>query len=224
MSLSQTKTSVLSNLPQPEPKPCKSDRTREAILEAALEFLWTHPFRDMTVSRLMQDTGLSRSAFYKYFDDAYDLIETLLRGLAADVFRETSTWFEGDGEPLEALHTSLTNLVQIAYDRGPILRAVSDAATGDERLEQTWKLTLAEFDDAITARIEQQQQDGLIPRFPARPVAMALNRMDVANLINAFGRRPRSQPQPVLEALFRIWSATLYAEESPGPLRMGRPV
>jgi hypothetical protein len=53
---------------------------------------------------------------------------------------------------------------------------------------------------------------------------MALNRMDVANLINAFGRRPRSQPQPVLEALFRIWSATLYAEESPGPLRMGRPV
>lgn len=214
MSLPRTKTSVLSNLPQTNLKPRKSDRTHEAILESALEFLWTNPFRDLTVSRVMQDAGMSRSAFYKYFDNAYDLIETLLRGLAIDIFRETSTWFEGDGDPREALHTSLTNLVRIAYARGPILRAVSDAATIDERLEQTWNQTLAEFDDAITVRIEQQQQDGQIPEFPAKPVAMALNRMDVALLINAFGRRPRSQPQPVMEALFRIWTSTLYADET----------
>jgi AcrR family transcriptional regulator len=213
MSPTNVKPSVLASLSTPNPEPRKSDRTREAILEAALDFLWTHPFRDLTVGKLMKDVGLSRSAFYKYFDDAYDLIETLLRGLEVDIFRATSAWFEGDGDLLDTLRSSLINLVGIAHARGPILRAVSDAAIGDERLERAWNQTLSRFDDAITARIEQQQQKGEVPKFPARTVAMALNRMDVAMLINAFGRRPRRQPGPISEVLFRIWSATLYADE-----------
>jgi AcrR family transcriptional regulator len=213
MPSSTVKASVLAGLPKPESEPRKSDRTREAILEAALDFLWTHPFRDLTVRKLMTDVGLSRSAFYKYFDDVYDLIEHLLRGFELDVFRETSAWFEGVGDPREMLRSSLINLVGIAYARGPILRAVSDAAISDERLERTWQQTLARFDEAIAARIEQQQQEGVVPDFKALPVAMALNRMDVAMIVSAFGRRPRRPPEPVIEALFRIWNSTLYAAD-----------
>jgi AcrR family transcriptional regulator len=44
--------------PQPIPKIGKSERTRAAILDAALEFIWSHPFRDMTVNALMASTGL----------------------------------------------------------------------------------------------------------------------------------------------------------------------
>jgi hypothetical protein len=36
-------------------------------LNGALEFLWTQPFREMTVAELMSITGVSRSAFYQYF-------------------------------------------------------------------------------------------------------------------------------------------------------------
>ena len=36
--------------PQPVLKIGKSDRTRAAILNAALEFTWSRPFRDMTVN------------------------------------------------------------------------------------------------------------------------------------------------------------------------------
>ena len=212
MTSSSTKKSVLASLPRSKSKPRKSDRTREAILKAALEFLWTHPFRELTVGTLMKDAGLSRSAFYKYFDDAYDLVETLLRALEVDIFRETSLWFEGEGDPLELLRESLTNAVKIAHARGPILRAVSDAAVSDHRLEEVWNQTLVDFDEAIAKRIRLDQRAGLIPRFDAMPVARSLNRMNVAMLIDAFGRRPRKQQKPVAEALFRIWSAALYAE------------
>jgi AcrR family transcriptional regulator len=40
----------------------KSERTRAAILNAALEFVWKHPFRDMAVNKLMTEAGLSPSA------------------------------------------------------------------------------------------------------------------------------------------------------------------
>ena len=59
----------------------KSERTRAAILNSALDFIWSHPFRDMTVSSLMASTGMGRSAFYKYFKDLHELMEALLESL-----------------------------------------------------------------------------------------------------------------------------------------------
>jgi len=53
--------------PQPVRKPGKSERTRAAILNAALDFVWSHPFRDLTITSLMASTGASRSALYQYF-------------------------------------------------------------------------------------------------------------------------------------------------------------
>jgi hypothetical protein len=69
---------------------------------------------------------------------------------------------------------------------------------------------VGQFDDAVTARIEADQKQGLIPAFDARPVAVALNRLDAYTVIDAFGQRPRKRPEPVREALARIWISTLY--------------
>ena len=61
--------------------------------------------------------------------------------------------------------------------------------------------------------LKPTRKQGLIPDFDARPVAIALNRLDAYTLIQAFGQRPRSQPEPVREALARIWISTLYGSE-----------
>ena len=181
-----------------------------AILEAALEFLWTRPFREMTVAELMSITGISRSAFYQYFDDLYGLMEILLLGLEEDIFEAAAPWFGDEGDPIASLQQSLERLVRLCYERGPLLRAVSDASTIDERLERVWANFLAQFDDAVAARIEQHQAQGLILTFDARPIAVALTRLDASLFIHAFGRHPRQNPELVLEAVTRIWTSTLY--------------
>jgi len=194
--------------------PRKSERTRQAILDAALEFLWTHPFRDLTVAELTALAGTSRPAFYQYFSDLHDLMETLLNGLEDDIMSVAMPWFEGDGDPIPLLKETLAGLVKICYQRGPILRAVSDAAASDKRLEKSWARMLLDFDDAVEARILQQQESGLIPQFPARPVAAALNRLDASLMIEKFGRRPRENPDSVCAALTRIWISTLYGMQA----------
>jgi AcrR family transcriptional regulator len=188
----------------------KSDRTRKAILDGALELLWSRPFRDLTVAELMEVTGICRSAFYRYFDDLYALMETLLLSLEEDIFEVAAPWFSLEGNPVDTLRESLTGLVRVCYEQGPILRAVSDASTIDERLENVWSAFLNQFDDAVTANIEAQQHEGVIQPFSARPAAVALNRMDAYMLLNAFGRHPRHNPELVLEAISRIWISTLY--------------
>lgn len=188
----------------------KSERTRLAILDSALELLWSRPFRDITISDLMSITGAGRSAFYQYFDDLYGLMETLLLGLEEDIFEVAAPWFTGEGDPVVLLRESLSGLVRVCYEQGPLLRAVADASTTDERLESSWAGFLLQFDDAVTAHIEGQQAQGIIPAFDARPVAVALNRLDASLFIHAFGRHPRQNPQLVLEAVTRIWTSTLY--------------
>ena len=207
------KPSPLRVNPQPSSKIGKSERTRAAILNSALDFIWSHPFRDMKVSVLMASTGVSRSAFYQYFNDLHEVMENLLAMLQDEIFEAAEPWVAGVGDPVVLVNESLEGLVRVCYQRGPLVRAIADAATTDERFEKDWKQFLGQFDDAACARIEADQKQGLIPDFDARPVAVALNRLDAYTIIEAFGQRPRSKPKPIQEALSRVWVSTLYGSE-----------
>ena len=199
--------------PQPLARVAKSDRTRAAILDSAFEFIWSHPFRDMTVKSLMDQTGTGRSTFYRYFRDLHEVMESMLEMLQGEIFVAAEPWTAGTGDPVALVNKSLGGLVRIGYQRGPFLRAISDAAATDKRFEHAWKQFLAGFDDAGTARIESDQEQGLVADFPARPVATALNILDAYMLIQAFGQRPRKQQEPVRKALARVWISTLYGSE-----------
>lgn len=196
-----------------EPVVIKSERTREAILEAALEFLWTQPFRQMTVNKLMALTKVSRSAFYQYFQDLQELMETLLRMLATEIMTAASPWIMNTGDPVSLTRESLTGLVNVCHERGPFFKAIADAATTDERLEHAWQAFVKQFDDTLTERIRVDQEQGLTDAFDPRPVAHSLNMLDAYTFVSAFGRHPRSKPEPVLKALSRIWISTLYGSQ-----------
>ena len=174
----------------------------------------TISFGDLSVGELMTLAGTSRSAFYQYFEDLHDLMEALLRGMENQILDVAAPWLRGEGDPILLLKESLVGLVSVCYKRGPILRAVSDAAPMDERLEKAWACFLHDFDDAVANRIEQHQAAGRIKPFDARSVAMALNRMDAALMIHHFGRRPRGNQKLVQEAIIRVWISTLYGEQA----------
>ena len=210
MSKNKHTKSPLQVSPQSVPTISKSARTRAAILNAALDFLWSHPFREMTIASLMAATDVGRSAFYQHFKDLDEVMEHLLEMVQMEIFDASNHWLTCIGDPVEAMHEAFAGLVRVCYDRGPFLRAISDAATTDERLEKIWQQFLEGFDIAGTARIEADQARGLIADFDAQPVAFALNRLNAYTLIQAFGRHPRQDPDPVREALMRIWVSTLY--------------
>jgi AcrR family transcriptional regulator len=199
--------------PEPRPRIGRSERTRAEILDAAFEFLWSRPFRDMTVNSLMATTSISRSAFYRYFEDVHGLMGALLTRLESEILEGASPWLSDDGDPVALLYDSLAAEVRICYRHGPFLKAVSDAAGTNARLENEWNCFLDRFDDAVSGRIAADQELGLIENFDPRPVATALNRVDASLYIRAFGQRPRSRPAPVLDAIARVWISTLYGQQ-----------
>jgi AcrR family transcriptional regulator len=180
-------------------------------MDSAVRFLWEHNFRDLTIGELMAETPLSRPAFYQYFKDLHQLIESLLSEVEAVMHQTANPWINGEGEPIAALLESQKGVVQTCVDHGPIFRAVAEAAPLDERLERTWSVFTGAWDDLVEARIKAQQRDGLISKsLHARRIASALNSLDTALLIAEFGRRPQGDPKAVLETLHHIWVSTLY--------------
>ncbi|MDH3865402.1 MAG: TetR/AcrR family transcriptional regulator [Gammaproteobacteria bacterium] len=199
--------------PEPIPRIGRSERTRAEILDAAFEFLWSRPFRDMTVNSLMATTSISRSAFYRYFDDIHGLMQALLTRLESEILEGASPWLSENGDPVALLYESLAAEVRICYRHGPFIKAISDAAGTNAQLEDEWNWFLDRFDDAVSERIAADQELGLIEAFDPRPVATALNRVDAAMYVRAFGNRPRSRPEPVQDAITRVWISTLYGQQ-----------
>ena len=199
--------------PEPIPRIGRSERTRAEILDAAFEYLWSHPFRDMTVNSLMASTSISRSAFYRYFDDIHELMQALLTRLESEILEGASPWLSENGDPVALLYESLAAEVRICYRHGPFIKAISDAAGANAQLEDEWNWFLDRFDDAVSERIVADQELGLIEAFDPRPVATALNRVDAAMYVRAFGHRPRSRPEPIQEAITRVWVSTLYGQQ-----------
>nr|WP_321254314.1 TetR/AcrR family transcriptional regulator [uncultured Ruegeria sp.] len=158
----------------------------------------------------MTDTGLSRPTFYLYFNDLHGLMETLLDEVKVGIVEGARTWLTNKGDAVLSLQQSLTTLVDVGYKHGPILKAVSDAAPNDSRLEHVWETFLGSFDEVVSARIAEDQLKGITPDFDPLPVARALNRMDAGMLIQAFGTPKKADKNSVLMAILRVWLSTLY--------------
>jgi AcrR family transcriptional regulator len=167
----------------------------------------------MTVNSLMATTSISRSAFYRYFDDIHGLMQALLTRLESEILEGASPWLSENGDPVAVLCESLVAEVRICYRHGPFIKAISDAAGTNAQLEDEWNWFLDRFDDAVSERIVADQELGLIEAFDPRPVATALNRVDAAMYVRSFGSRPRSRPEPAQDAITRVWISTLYGQQ-----------
>ena len=117
--MSETKQSQIRRRNDPRNRPAlrKSERTRQAILDAALKFFWTHPFRELTVGELTSLASTSRSAFYQYFEDLHDLMEALFCGIQEDIFDVAAPWLQGEGDPIALLEETIDGLVRVCYQQ-----------------------------------------------------------------------------------------------------------
>ncbi len=189
----------------------KSDVTRRRILDAALDHLWSRPFRELSVSALMEQVGSTRSTFYQYFADIHELMKALLTELEAE-FKVVveSLWLGEPADPQAAMVDLLSSVYTILYDKGPIVRAALEAAPLDARLSAAWDSFLEGFDLMTAAAIRRDQAAGLAPACDAMQVALGLNRVNVAFAVQYFGQRPRTQVQRVLPSAIHIWTSTIY--------------
>jgi len=199
----------------------RPEEAERVILAAARAFLEERPFREMTVEGVMVRTGLSRPAFYAYFEDRYDLVTRLIEGVGGLLFALDWRWLSGTAgggrdEAREVLVAALREGSRTFVEYGPVLRAIADAAGYDARVEEVYRFGLIErLVAAVGVRISRDVKAGVTPNeLDPEQTARALVLMTERYLLDAFGRPGRRPSRREREAVFgtleEIWVRTLY--------------
>ena len=203
----------------------KPEEAERAILAAGRAFLEEHPFREMTVEGVMVRTGLSRPAFYAYFHDRYDLVTRLLEGVGGLLFAVDWRWLSGDSSEgrevaSEVLADALRKGSETFVQYGPVLRAISDAAVQDPKVEEVYRYGLIErLVSAVAARVARDVEAGVSPgSLDPEETARALVLMTERYMLDAFGnpseRLSQDRIVTTVNTLQLVWLNTLYATRS----------
>lgn len=169
----------------------------------------------------MREAGLGRTIFYRHFADLPDLIGQAGREAIEELFEAEqglATLADADGDsPVARIGEVIATAVAAFERHGPLLRTIAEAAAADAGLARGLIAIRRRFDELTVAALVA------LPRFggggddagrqaEVTEVAHALNLMNEAYLLDAFGREPRLHPAAARATLTAIWVAVLVGE------------
>lgn len=185
--------------------------TRAAILHASSAILAEEGVSGLSVSGIMRRAGISRTAFYRLFDDVYEVVGAVLEGLSTELLAASGDWLAGKTGSPEVIHGNLFSFAEAFEAHGRTLDAIRAAASLDDRVETIWAGLVQAFRDATEAAIRRDQEAGVIDR-DLDPVAaaMALNWMGEQAAVDLLGRRGEGGAAAYADLLTPVWSRTLF--------------
>lgn len=187
----------------------RRNEAREQILDVARRELKLKPFRELSVDELMQATGLSRTAFYRYFPDReavlVDLLEEVWGALAEA--RDVEVGTEGI-----ASAATMAGLSELLAENRHVLKAIADAAPGDEDVEQAYRAFMHSYwIEDLTARIVDAQQQGLAAGLDPELAGEALGWMAERLVTQSLHR----DPDQVLDTIIAIVAKCIFSTSGP---------
>ena len=105
----------------------RRETTRRRILDAARELLEDRPWSEVGIEDVTHRADLTRTAFYRHFDDRQTLLLALVDDVGVGLDRIADPWERGEGEPRATLRSALRELVSVYHRHGRLLRAIADA-------------------------------------------------------------------------------------------------
>ena len=182
------------------------ENTRRQILDIADEFLRERPFRELSIDGLMAQTGLTRTAFYRHFDDTTELVMRLVAELAEKLYPVAERWQAMAGEHYpEGAREGLAAIVDFFVAEGPLLRAIVEAGVADERIEVAFRRVRDAFVHLTAQALDSLVESGRLKIDDTQSLARALCLMNEAYLLDEFGREPFGDPKVVRATLERVW-------------------
>ncbi len=182
------------------------ESTRAEILAEADRLLRERPYRELSVDLVMVGTGLTRTAFYRHFDDVTDLVLRLLAEVGQELFTLAERWSEKAGTvDRAAAREGLAGIVDFFVRHGPLIRAFSEAGANDEQIEEAYRGALGTFTEITAQTLDRLVREGRLQVPDTGAVARALNLMNEAYLLEEFGREPFGDREIALETLYTVW-------------------
>jgi len=187
--------------------------TRRRVIEATAGLLEERGPAGLNVSAIMERAGISRTAFYRQFDDVYGAIKTLLDGIAGELAENAGAWFNEENAvgSRDLIYGNALRSGRTIKPRIGLIAAIVDATALDASLRALWRETVLEprIESAAHA-IRRDQVAGQVPvSIDPDATALALTLMGEQVALEVLGRRDGT-PEEFATIVSPIWEAVLF--------------
>lgn len=196
---------------KPGPRAERRAATTEQILAATDELLAAgEGFAGLSVEQITERAGISRTAFYDYFEDKRELLIKLIARADPPLFDEPADPSGLPPEP-EAIEAQIAASLRWVRANTELFRAAVEATSYDEVVREFWRARLVDpFIDATERRIKRQQAAGTALPINPRAAAEATVVMVIETLHYHVSRDTRISDQKIAETLTTIIIRAVY--------------
>lgn len=185
-----------------------------AIFRVAEQMLEDQTLADLSVSKMIEEAGISRATFYHYFSSKLGVIAGLLARTMDEIFEVASPFLKHEGADTveDSLRISIESSVRVWSEHRLLLRTVMENWPSDAELEAQWLDAMSRFTGAVAEEIDVAREAGDIPPgLPSRELAAVLC-WSTERCLYIAGRNVESAlagEQEAARGLLEVWTRTL---------------
>ena len=193
----------------------RGDRRREAILTALDARLRTTALDDISVADLTEAAGITRSAFYFYFESKAAAVTMLLVVVNTEARKATETIVHGPGEFRSRVRAALELLIDRVLENGHIYRALLTARTQHEPTREVWDAGRRTMAASIAEFIAAEREAGRAPE-GADDTLLAEGLIHInETVLERLVYHPEGLREPLLATAADMWVRTIYGRPDP---------
>lgn len=193
----------------------RGDRRREAILAALDERLRTTALDDISVADLTDAAGITRSAFYFYFESKAAAVTMLLVVVNTEALKSTAMIVSGPGEFRTRVSAALELLIDRVLENGHIYRALLTARTQHEPTREMWDAGRRTMAAPIAEFITTERAAGRAPEgASASLLAEGLIHIN-ETVLERLVYHPQGLREPLITTASDMWVRTVYGRTDP---------
>ena len=198
--------------------PQKGDQRRAALLESLDHHLQGSSLDSINIADISRRAGVSRSAFYFYFENKAIAVAALMEEMYDDAFVAAGLLAATEGTPAKRIETMLRELFGTLDRHQHVFAAMLEARATSEAVRSMWDADRQSFVQPVADMIQEERVAGRAPDGPDTVVlATVLLELNDRMLERIALGGPLTRDQQV-EAVAAIWLRTIYGslpEEDP---------
>lgn len=194
--------------------PQRGDQRRGALLAALDELLRDNggQLEPINIAEISRRAGLTRSAFYFYFENKAAAVAAALERTYEEVFAVNDI-LVGSGAPAERIERTIRGLIEFWDRNRHLYSAVLAARSSSPGVRDMWESDRQAFIPSIAAMIESERAAG---RAPAGGDAAAV--ADVLLLLNErllerLTLAPELDRERYIESVVTVWLRSIYGTD-----------
>lgn len=191
-------------------QPPRSDRRRTAILQSLDHYLRQSDFESINIADVAGRAGVTRSAFYFYFENKAAAVAALLEPMYDDIFLANEILTGTTEQPRWRIHAMIEALMQTVERHRYLLCAMLEARSASSAVRQIWDDARQSFIPTVASMIATERGAGRAPDGPDADVLATVLVEFNDRLLERLALGGNLTREQFLDGVEALWLRTIY--------------